>query len=434
MHGVVSLVLGGGRGLRLWPLTKHRSEPAVPIAGKYRLIDIPISNCINSGFNRIYVLTQFLSVSLHRHIANTYKFDPFSGGSVEVLAAQQTNEVADWYQGTADAIRQNLRYLPEEDGPDVLVLCGDGLYRMDFRELVHTHQSSGADLTMAVLPVGRAEAPQLGVVRPDDSHRIVDLVEKPQRGEQLEALRPPAGWLDRQRSGGKGGAAAAGRDWLASMGIYVFRRAALAEMLAELPEATDLVTEVFVPNLRRRHLHVHLFRGYWQDLGSIGSYYAANLALAGDEAPFDFACPGSSIYTHMRDLPASQVRGAGLEECLVSDGCVIGSGARLRRCVIGIRTRIGPGAVLRDAIVNGADGYETAAQRAANREAGVPDLGVGEGTLIEGAIVDKGCRIGRGVTIRARTGGADEDGPYYVVREGVVVLPRGTLVPDGTVI
>jgi glucose-1-phosphate adenylyltransferase len=428
MHDVLSLVLGGGRGTRLWPLTKHRSEPAVPIAGKYRLIDVPLSNCINHGFNRIFVLTQFLSVSLHRHIAHTYKFDPFSGGSVEVLAAQQTNEAADWYQGTADAIRQNLRYLQDEAVRDVLILSGDGLYRLNLRHLVRAHRESQADATVAVLPVSKADASLLGVVRPDEKERIVDLVEKPQRPEQFDALRPPPGWLERR--GGTGGE----RHWLANMGIYVFRLPSLLEMLAERPAATDLVTEVCVPNLGRRTFGAYLFAGYWQDLGSIARYHAAHMALAGDDPPFDFHSPEGSIYTHMRDLPASQVSAARLEQCLVGDGCLIGAGAQLKRCVIGIRTRLGSDVVLRDSVLNGADCVETAMQRAANHRAGIPDLGVGDGTVIEGAIVDKGCRIGRGVRIRARAGGPDEDGPFHVVREGIVVLPRGTVVPDGTLI
>jgi glucose-1-phosphate adenylyltransferase len=428
MHDVVSLVLGGGRGTRLWPLTKDRSEPAVPIAGKYRLIDIPISNCINSGLNRIYVLTQFLSVSLHRHIAHTYKFDPFSGGYVEVLAAQQTNEAAYWYEGTADAIRQNLRYLQEDGIRDVLILSGDGLYRMDFRGLMAAHRATDADVTVAVVPVDCHEAGRLGVVRADEQDRLVDWVEKPQKAEQLEALRTGPSWLERH------GMPAGRGECLANTGIYAFRLASLLALLTEKPGAMDLVHEVLLPNLSRRLVRAHLFAGYWQDLGSIASYYTAHLALAGDNPPFDFAGPEGSIYTHMRDLPAAQIHGARLEECLVSDGCILGAGADLRRCVVGIRTRIGRNVALRETILNGADVVETAAQRAANRRAGVPDLGVGDGTVIEGAIVDKGCRIGRGVTIRSHAGGEDEDGTYHVVRDGVVVLPRGMVVPDGTVV
>jgi glucose-1-phosphate adenylyltransferase len=426
MQDVLCLILGGGRGTRLWPLTKHRSEPAVPVAGKYRLIDIPISNCINSGLNRIYVLTQFLSVSLHRHIANTYKFDPFSRGFVEVLAAQQTNEAADWYQGTADAIRQNLRYLEEEGATDVLLLYGDGLYCMDYGEMLREHRGRAADATLAVLPVRREEAPGLGIVQADEGNRIVSLVEKPPQPQQLEALRPPSGWLERRGLGGDG------RGWLANMGIYLFRLESLCDLLRERPQATDLVTELCVPSLEGRHFHAHLFRGWWQDLGSIGSYHAASLALAGDDPPFAFAGAEGAVFTHMRDLPAARVSGATLDHCLLSDGCRIEPGARLCHCVIGIRTRIGRGVQIRDAVINGADRFETEAERAANRRAGVPDLGVGEGSVIERAILDKGCRIGRGVRIHARAGREDEDGQYHVVRDGVAVIPRGTMVPDGT--
>jgi glucose-1-phosphate adenylyltransferase len=428
MHSVLSLILGGGRGTRLWPLTKDRSEPAVPIAGKYRLIDIPVSNCINSGFRRIYVLTQFLSVSLHRHLAHTYKFDPFSRGFVEVLAAQQTNETAGWYEGTADALRQNLRYLQADGARDVLILSGDQLYQMDFRDFLRTHRDSRADASMAVLPVSAVEARQLGIVRTDDTHRITDLVEKPQKPEQLAALRSPPEWLSQR------GFANAGREWLGNMGIYLIRVAALLEMLAERPHAMDLVTEVCLPNLTKRHLQAHLFTGYWQDLGSIGSYHAASLALAGDNPPFDFALPTGSIFTHMRDLPASRVSGARLEHCLVSDGCFIEPGAQLSRSIIGIRTRIGRGTVLRDTVVNGADRRETDSERAANRQGGIPDLGIGADCVIEGAIVDKNCGIGHHVRIHARHGQPDEDGMYHYVRDGIVVVPRGMVIPDGTVI
>jgi glucose-1-phosphate adenylyltransferase len=428
MHDVLTLILGGGRGTRLWPLTKDRSEPAVPIAGKYRLIDIPLSNCINSGFLRIYVLTQFLSVSLHRHLAHTYKFDPFSRGYVEVLAAQQTNETGRWYEGTADALRQNLRYLQDEGTRDVLILSGDQLYHMDFREFLQTHRDSDADATMAVLPVDAADATQLGIVRTDDQQRITDLVEKPQRSAQLQALRSSPEWLSRR------GLGAAGREWLGNMGIYLFRTTSLLEMLTERPQAMDLVTEVCQPNLAARRLQAHLFSGYWQDLGSIGSYHAASLALAGDDPPFDFARAGGSIYTHMRDLPASRVSAARLEHCLVSDGCFIAPETHLVRSVIGIRTRIGRGTVLRDTVVNGADRLENDSERAANRHGGIPDLGIGEGSVIEGAIVDKNCGIGRGVQIRARYGQRDEDGTYHYVRDGIVVIPRGMVIPDSTVI
>jgi glucose-1-phosphate adenylyltransferase len=428
MHDVLSLILGGGRGASLYPLTKHRSEPAVPFAGKYRLIDIPLSNCINSGLKRVYVATQFLSVSLHRHIANTYKFDPFNNGFVEVLAAQQTNETANWYQGTADAIRQNLLYLRNDSAAYIVVLCGDQLYRMDFRELVQTHRASRARITLAVLPVHRHQAGRLGIVRADDQNRIVNLVEKPDTAEQLDSLRAPAAWLQRRGLGGRG------QDYLANMGIYVFDREALFELLDAHPKATDLVTELLIPGLRKYPIQSYLFHGYWEDLGSIKSYHEANLALASPTPPFDFHSPEGVIYTRMRNLPASRVQAAHLEQCLISDGCIIGAGTRMERCVIGIRTKLGQHVTLRDTVVNGADRIELDRDRLFNRQRNLPDLGVGDNSVIERAILDKDCRIGANVQIVNRRNLQQAEGDNYVIRDGIVVIPNGAVVPDGTVI
>jgi glucose-1-phosphate adenylyltransferase len=425
---VLSLILGGGRGTRLYPLTMLRSKPAVPIGGKYRLIDIPISNCINSGFNRIYVLTQFLSVSLHRHIANTYKFDPFSRGFVQILAAQQTNERTDWYQGTADAVRQQLRYVEEDPCQHVLILSGDQLYRMDFRQLYRTHEQSGADVTISVLPVTAAAASGLGIVRVDDTGRVVGFVEKPQRPEQLEPLRMPEEWFARQ------GLSCSGRHYLASMGIYLFRRQTLIELLHRLPQATDFGKEIFPQSIATHHVQAHLFDGYWEDVGTIKAYHQANLALCQDDPPFDFYSPDGVIYTRMRYLPASRVIGAQLDHCLISDGCVIQAGARLTRCVVGLRTRLGPEVEIRDTVIIGADRFETDAERAANRRQGVPDLGVGAGSVIVNAILDKDCRIGTGVRLINRRQVQHEQGPNYVIRDGILVIPKGAMVPDGTVI
>jgi glucose-1-phosphate adenylyltransferase len=428
MHDVLSLILGGGRGAPLYPLTKHRSEPAVPFAGKYRLIDIPLSNCINSGLKRVYVATQFLSVSLHRHIANTYKFDPFNDGFVEVLAAQQTNETANWYQGTADAIRQNLRYLRNDSASYIVVLCGDQLYRMDFRELIQTHRASRARITLAVLPVHRHQAGRLGIVRADDQNRITHLVEKPDTAEQLDSLRAPAAWLQRRGLGGRG------QDYLANMGIYVFDREALFELLDAHPKATDLVTELLIPGLRKYPIQSYLFHGYWEDLGSIKSYHEANLALASPTPPFDFHSPEGVIYTRMRNLPASRVQAAHLEQCLISDGCIIGAGTRMERCVIGIRTKLGQHVTLRDTVVNGADRIELERDRLFNRQRNLPDLGVGDNCVIERAILDKDCRIGANVQIVNRRNVQQAEGDNYVIRDGIVVIPNGAVVPDGTVI
>jgi glucose-1-phosphate adenylyltransferase len=428
MQDVLSLILGGGRGTRLYPLTKLRSKPAVPVAGKYRLIDIPISNCINGGCNRIYILTQFLSVSLHRHIANTYKFDPFSRGFVEVLAAQQTNETADWYQGTADAVRQQIRYVREDGAREVLILSGDQLYRMDFRKLLQGHRDGKADVTIAVLPVPRSQVSGFGIVQLDDAGQVVGFVEKPQTDAQLAPLATPAEWLQKR------GIIAHGRPYLASMGIYLFNRQVLVDLLNTPPLATDFGKEIFPRSLKTHRVLAHLFDGYWEDLGTVKAYHEANLALAGDNPPFDFHSPEGVIYTRMRYLPASRLSGAGVRQCLVSDGCVINAGAHVERTVIGIRSRIGRNAVVRDTIIIGADRFETDAERAQNRARGVPDLVLGDNCVVERAIIDKDARIGNNVRIVNSKGLVEEEAENYVIRDGIVVIPRGSVLRDGTVI
>jgi glucose-1-phosphate adenylyltransferase len=425
MDQVLGLILGGGRGTRLYPLTKTRSEPAVPIAGKYRLIDIPISNCLNSGLCRVYVLTQFQSVSLHRHIGNTYKFSPFGRGFVEVLAAQQTNETADWYRGTADAIRQNIRYVHDDGARDVLVLSGDQLYRLDFRRLLDVHRASGAAVTMAVVPASAEQARALGVVRLGEGDRITEFAEKPQDPAVLDALRLPAGWLAAR------GLEVGRREYLANMGIYLFTRQALFDLL-QAPGAPDLVHDVFPRCLASLRFQAFVFDGYWEDLGTVKSYHEANLALAGPNPPFDFHTPEGIVYTHMRNLPAARVSAARLDDCLVSDGCVVAPGAKLERCVVGVRGWVGPGVTVRDTVVLGASSIETDAHRAQNRHRGVPDLGLGEGSVIERAILDKDCRIGRGVRLVNRRGVRTADGSNYVIRDGIIVIPSRTVVPDGT--
>jgi glucose-1-phosphate adenylyltransferase len=429
MKDVLTLILGGGRGTRLYPLTKHRSEPAVPIAGKYRLIDIPISNCINSGLQRIFVLTQYLSVSLHRHIANTYKFDPFGSCSVEVLAAQQTNEAADWYRGTADAIRQNIRYVHTDPGSDVLLLSGDQLYRMDFRDMLATHRESRADVTVAVVPVTQEQAANFGVVRLDEGQRVVGLVEKPRTASELAGLQTPPGFLPRH-----GRPAVAGRDFLANMGIYLFRREVLIGLLNGQPRAHDLWTQLVAGSLGTHRVQAHLYDGYWEDVGSVGSYHRASLALASDAPPFDFHSPEGIIYTRMRYLPAARVRASHLQQCVISDGCVVQAGTRLERCVVGVRSRIGRDVTLRDTVMIGADDFESDAQRAEQLRQGVPALGVGDGCVIERAILDKDCRIGHRVQLVNRRGLDSDEGANYVIRDGIVVIPNGAVVPDGTVI
>ena len=429
MQNVLSLILGGGRGSRLYPLTAHRSKPAVPVAGKYRLIDIPISNCINSDLNRIYVMTQFLSVSLHRHIANTYKFDPFGGGFVEILAAQQTNEATDWYQGTADAVRQQIRYVTVEDCDDVLILSGDQLYRMDFRHLIHTHCESNADATLAVIPTPRDQVAGLGLVRPDETGRIQGFIEKPRDDAALAPFATPAEWMERR------GVTGNGRPYLASMGIYCFRREALIDLLNAKPLATDFGKEVFPGCLNTRRLQTHLFDGYWEDLGTIQAYHQASLALASDSPPFDFNSPQGVIYTRMRFLPASRISGAKVGECLAGRRLRLSrTAARVERTVVGVRSRIGRNANIRDSVLIGADRYETDAERAQNRARGIPDIGVGDDVVIERTILDKDCRVGHNVRLVNRRGVDNEEGPNYVIRDGIIAVPRGTVIPDGTVI
>jgi glucose-1-phosphate adenylyltransferase len=428
MQDVLCLILGGGRGTRLYPLTKTRSEPAVPVAGKYRLIDIPISNCLNSDLKRIYVLTQYLSVSLHRHLAATYKFDPFGHAFVEVLAAQQTNEAADWYQGTADALRQNIRYLQSDRAQDVLVLSGDQLYRMDFRHMLQTHRDSKADVTIGVVAVPRERAIEVGVARVQDDGRISSIVEKPRSDAQFRELQTPAAWLAQRAT------ATPGHDYLANMGIYLFRRDALCDMLSVQPPAHDLVMEVFPRALANRRLQAHLFDGYWEDLGTIKSYHAASLALASDHPPFDFHMGESIIYTRMRYLPASRVTAAHLEQCLISDGCIVQPGTRIERCMLGVRSRIGRNVLLRDTVIIGADRFETDAERAENQKRGIPDYTVGDGSVIEHAILDKDCRIGCNVHILNKDRPQNAEGDNFVIRDGIVVIPNGAVVPDGTII
>jgi glucose-1-phosphate adenylyltransferase len=405
-----------------------RSKPAVPVAGKYRLIDIPISNCINSGLNRVYVLTQFLSVSLHRHIANTYKFDPFSQGFVEVLAAQQTNETADWYQGTADAVRQNIRYVHEDGCRDVLILSGDQIYRMDFRQLLKTHRDNQADVTIAVLPVSAEQASGFGIVRLNDTGRVTAFIEKPKTMEELRPWRTAAEWLEQR------GVRSPDRHFLASMGIYLFTRPALLNLLNAPPLAADFGKEIFPRSIHSHHVQAFLFDGYWEDVGTVKAYHEACLALTRPDPPFDFHSTEGVIYTRARYLPAARVISANLEQCLVGDGSVVQSGTTIQRCILGVRTRIGRNVSLRNSVISGADRFETSAEMQENRARGVPDIGVGDGSVIENAILDKDCRIGAGVHVVNRNRIDNGEGKNFVIRDGIVVIPKGEIVSDGTVI
>jgi glucose-1-phosphate adenylyltransferase len=428
MPKVICLILGGGRGTRLYPLTKQRSKPAVPIAGKYRLIDIPISNCIHSGLNRIFVLTQFNSVSLHRHIANTYKFDPFGGGFVEIMAAQQTMQHESWYQGTADAVRRNIPYFAEGEYDYVLILSGDQLYRMDFQDMIRTHREHKAEITIAALPVGEREATSCGIMRIDQNGRVTDFVEKPKTPEALGRVRTDPHWLERF------GIEAQGRAYLASMGIYLFNRSTLIELL-NASDATDFGKELFPQALKTRSVQTHLFDGYWEDIGTIGAFHKANIDLTQENPPFDFMFGDHPVFTHPRYLPCSRLAGVTVTDSLVADGCTIGKGSVIEHSIIGVRAQIAESVTIRNSYIMGADRYEPVKQIAANSRAGQPRVGIGAGSRIENAIVDKNARIGRDVRIlNEKRIVESEEMPYCVIRDGIVVVPKFTIIPDGTVI
>ncbi|MEX0702344.1 MAG: glucose-1-phosphate adenylyltransferase [Planctomycetales bacterium] len=425
MRKVVGLILGGGKGTRLFPLTRYRSKPAVPLAGKYRIIDIPISNCLNSGINKIYLLTQFNSVSLHRHIRQTYIFDRFDGGFVEILAAQQTMEGADWYQGTADAVRKNLRYLTQPGIEYVFVLSGDQLYRMDYREMLKTHKESGADATIAAVPVSGEQAAAFGIMRLDETGRVVGFLEKPKTEDDLSLVRTDPEWLDAH------GIKSRGRDCLANMGIYLFHRDTLVELLQK-SDYQDFGKEVFPMSIRARRVQVHPFEGYWEDIGTIRAFYEANLALTGPDPPFEFASDAAPIYTQARHLPPTRAEGATIRHTLLADGCVVGEGTVIENSVIGIRCRIGSNVTIRNSVLMGADFYEQPVDRGAEGANGHPPVGVGDGTLIDGAIIDKNCRIGRNVRIvGGPEAGVSAGNENVHVQDGIVVVEKGALVPDG---
>jgi len=424
MRNLITLILGGGKGTRLYPLTRFRSKPAVPLAGKYRLIDIPISNCLNSGINRIYLLTQFMSVSLHRHIRQAYVFDRFAGGFVEILAAQQTLSGTDWYQGTADAVRKNLRYIEQSGIDHVLILSGDQLYRMDYRKFIQTHTESGADVTIGALPVDREQAKAFGIMRIDDTGRVVGFLEKPQTDDEYEMVRTEPGWLDEH------GVDSRGRDCLASMGIYLFNRDTLVELLTK-SDYEDFGKEVFPMAIRTRHVQMHPFDGYWEDIGTIKAFYQANLTLAGPNPPFEFAAEDAPIYTRARYLPPTRIRAANITASLVADGCLVEDGAVIENSVIGVRCRIAKNAVVRNSVLMGADYYEWPDRIPADTK-GQPMIGIGEGSHIEGAIIEKNARIGRNVRIQCESPADSDDLDADVVcRDGVIIVQRDVTLPDG---
>jgi glucose-1-phosphate adenylyltransferase len=417
MDDVLAIILGGGRGTRLFPLTLRRSKPAVPIGGKYRLIDIPISNCLNSNVRRIFVLTQFNSESLNRHLSLTYKFDIFSSGFVSVLAAEQTEDGDSWFQGTADAVRQSLRHMRRQDAKSVLILSGDQLYQMDYRQMLKTHVESKADATVGVIPVDASQASQFGILKMDQSGRIVHFEEKPSP-DRLPALISDIPGV--------------GRGYLASMGIYAFAREDLEQSLSD-PKLVDFGRHVIPDAVPRRRVQAHVHRGYWEDVGTIRSYFQANLALCEPIPPFDFYDIAHPIYTNPRFLPASKVSNCTIKGALISEGCIM-QGANIDRSVIGIRSRIGAGTQIRSSLLIGADGYETIREMEEMQGKGIPPIGIGAESVIENAIVDKNARIGRGVRIVNREGTKERDGNGYFIREGIVIVAKNGVIPDGTVI
>jgi glucose-1-phosphate adenylyltransferase len=417
LQDVMAAVLGGGRGTRLYPLTKLRAKPAVPIAGKYRLIDIPISNCINSNITRIFVLTQFLSASLHRHVYQTYKFDFFSDGFVEVLAAEQTLTSTDWYQGTADAVRQQMRHFLSRAADDMLILAGDHLYRMDYGPFVRFHQERRADATIAVLPLPAEGASRFGILKANGEGRITAFREKPQGPEELSGMESYHG---------------AERPYLASMGIYIFRIDVLTRMLEEI-EGDDFGMHIIPAAIEEGRVYAFPFEEYWEDIGTISAFYRANLALTQPNPPFDFYDLARPIYTRPRFLPASRIDGCRLDRTVVAEGCWLYD-SDVQECVIGLRSVIRPGAELRQVVMMGADFYEDEETRAENRRLGVPQVGIGHGAHIERAIIDKNARIGQRVVIRSHEGEPDREEDHYVIKDGIVVVPKNATIPHGTII
>ncbi|MDA7975370.1 MAG: glucose-1-phosphate adenylyltransferase [Pirellulales bacterium] len=425
VRNVLALVLGGGRGTRLYPLTRDRSKPAVPLAGKYRIIDVPLSNCINSGVQRIYVMTQFNSVSLHRHIRRTYRFDAFSGGYVEILAAQQTNEAMAWYQGTADAVRQHIKLLQDSDIKQVLVLSGDQLYRMNYADLLSTHEANNADVTIAGIPVADDVSSSFGIMRFDSAGRVKGFLEKPTTKAELDLVRTDPEWIE------QAGIQAAGRSLMASMGIYLFDRDCLLDLLLKT-DYQDFGKEVFPAAIRAKHVQLHPFDGYWEDIGTIRSYYQCNIDLASSEPPFELAAPHAPIYSRARFLPPSRVDGARVQGSLISDGCTIGAGTVIENSVVGLRCQIGKDVVVRNSVILGNDYYETPEHLEVDVSNNVPPLGIGDGAVIEKAIIDKNVRIGRQANVINDRGLTElPESQQFSIRDGVIVVPKNAVLGDG---
>ena len=422
MSKVLSIVLGGGKGTRLFPLTKDRAKPAVPFGGKYRIVDIPISNCINSGFKQIYILTQFNSASLHLHLARTYSFDSFSNGFVEILAAEQTLQHTGWFEGTADAVRKNLIHFRPQEPSHYLIVSGDQLYRMDLGEMFRKHVESGCGLTIASTYVDRETASQLGIMKVGPDWRIESFMEKPGPTRDITGFKVPPELRAERRTGG--------RDFLASMGIYIFDAALMEKSLEG--DLNDFGKEIIPQILGSQPVNAYPFDGYWEDIGTIKSFYEANLDLCNINPRFNFYDEERPIYSHKRNLPASKLNYCTINQSLASDGCII-TNSSLSRSLVGVRTVIESGASLDGVVCMGADYYETEEQKRENAAGGRPNIGIGSGSIVKQAIIDKNARIGNSCRI-----GIDEkprpDGDYgnYHVVDGIIVIPKGAEIPSGT--
>ncbi len=415
MQDVLGLILGGGRGTRLYPLTKKRAKPAVPLAGKYRLIDIPMSNCLHSGINKIDILTQFKSASLHRHIFRTYHRDKFTEGWVEILAAEQTLEDTHWYQGTADAVRQQLVEIRAAGTEYVIILAGDHLYRMDYSKFLRFHDETNADISLAVQPVSAEEAPALGILKLNAEREIVSFTEKPSP-DNLDGLESIPG---------------AERPYMASMGIYVFSTKLLFELLKH--PGDDFGKEIIPAALPSRHVMGYIFDGFWADIGTIRRFYEVNLALTSPDRPFDLNAPHRPVYTHARFLPPCESHGSQLDEVLLGDGCQIYH-AEINHSVIGLRSIVKPDVVIESSVLMGADYFETDEDLQENRRLGRPNAGIGEGSVIECAIIDKNARIGQNVHIRYDPDRPDKETENWAARDGLIIVPKSAVIPDNTVI
>jgi glucose-1-phosphate adenylyltransferase len=422
---VLCVILGGGQGSRLFPLTKDRAKPAVPLAGKYRIVDIPISNCINSRFRRIYILTQFNSTSLHSHISRTYKFDQFSAGFVEILAAQQSFTNNSWYEGTADAVRKNLVHFMNHDFDYLLILSGDQLYRMDLQEVIEQHREAGAEITVATLPVKAAETPALGIMQIDETGRVTKFLEKPKDPSLLEPFKMP------QEISAKLGLKSSDDLYLASMGIYVFNRKVITELLDN--PLSDFGKHIIPHAINTHRVFSYIYQGYWEDIGTIRNFFEANLDLVSELPRFNFFDMSAPIFTRPRYLPGSKINGAQIDHAVISDGCIINR-ARITTSIVGLRTIIGDGTDLNRVVILGSDYYESQESVEQHEKDGLPRVGIGANCKIENAIIDKNARIGNNVTISPAGKAENLDHERYFIRDGIVIIPKDAIIPHDTVI